>query len=224
MVRVDIIERLSGQISFFSLSSFQFRCPRSDFWSSPYRGPGTHFAARDIIEARRNAVQETIFLLVEVEKFSIGFGSVLFSKIDKNKTKWQLCAIPLGGYVKFSGEMYPNNKDLKKNKDKKLFMNKKALQKASIVFAGPLANFILSFLLFITIFFFFGKNQIDPIVGEVDKNSPAENIGILVKDKILSLNNTKVDSYDQVYSFLENTNMNKISLEILRDNKIIYNF
>ena len=47
---------------------------------------------------------------VDVEKFSIGFGPVLFKKIDKNNTIWQICALPLGGYVKFSGEMYSNNK------------------------------------------------------------------------------------------------------------------
>ena len=47
---------------------------------------------------------------VDVEKFSIGFGPVLFKKIDKNNTIWQICSFPLGGFVKFSGEMYSNNK------------------------------------------------------------------------------------------------------------------
>ena len=94
---------------------------------------------------------------VDVEKFSIGFGPVLFSKTDKNNTKWQIGAIPLGGYVKFCGEMYSESKNKINSKNKNLFMNKKSLQKASIVFAGPAANFLLSFLLFIFIFLFFGQ-------------------------------------------------------------------
>ena len=84
---------------------------------------------------------------VDVERFSIGFGPVLFSKTDKNNTKWQIGAIPLGGYVKFCGEMYSESKSKINSKNKNLFMNKKALQKASIVFAGPAANFLLSFLI-----------------------------------------------------------------------------
>ena len=102
---------------------------------------------------------------VDVEKFSIGFGPVLFSKIDKNNTKWQIGVVPLGGYVKFCGEMYSESKTKINAKNKNLFMNKKSLQKASIVFAGPAANFLLSFLLFIYIFLFFGKNETPNIVG-----------------------------------------------------------
>ena len=90
------------------------------------------------------------------EKFSIGFGPVLVSKVDKNNTKWQICAIPLGGYVKFCGKM-PEKIDQIDSNNKNLFINKKSLQKASIVFAGPAANFLLSFLLFIFIFVFLVK-------------------------------------------------------------------
>ena len=156
---------------------------------------------------------------VDVEKFSIGFGPVLISKIDSNNTKWQICAVPLGGYVKFSGEMYSNNKSTDDNK--KLFMNKKPLEKASIVIAGPLANFLLSFILFILIFFFFGKNNMVPIVGVVDKGSPAAINGILENDKIISINNNKIDSFENYYSIIESELFSKIHLEVLRNNNIL---
>ena len=122
---------------------------------------------------------------VDVEKFSIGFGPVLFSIIDKNNTKWQIGAIPLGGYVKFCGEMYAASKTKINTKNKNLFMNKKSLQKASIVFAGPAANFLLSFLLFIYIFLFFGKNETPNIVGSIDKNSPAAFNNLQVNDRVV---------------------------------------
>jgi len=158
---------------------------------------------------------------VDVEKFSIGFGPVLYSKIDKKNTKWQFCIVPLGGYVKFSGEMYPNKNNKNFDDNEKLFMNKKALQKASIVFAGPLANFILSFFLFIIIFFFFGKNYYSPIVGNIDVKSPAERGGMLINDKILSLNKVEINNYEKVYSILDEYKADNIDIEVLRDNRII---
>ena len=156
---------------------------------------------------------------VDVEKFSIGFGPVLFKKIDKNNTIWQVCAFPLGGYVKFSGDMYSDNG--KTDKNIKLFMNKKPLQKASIVIAGPIANFLLSLVLFIFIFFFFGKNHIKPIVGSIDEDSPAAINGILINDKIVSINKIKVDNYNDYYAVIEDTLLREVSLEVLRKNNVI---
>ncbi|MAZ79451.1 MAG: RIP metalloprotease RseP [Gammaproteobacteria bacterium] len=156
---------------------------------------------------------------VDVEKFSIGFGPVLFKKIDKNNTIWQICSFPLGGFVKFSGEMYSNNK--KKDNNVKLFMNKKPLQKASIVIAGPAANFLLSLVLFIFIFFFFGKNHIEPIVGSTDEGSPAAIHGILIKDKIVSINKLKIDNYQDYHAIMEDALLSEVSLEVLRNNNVI---
>ena len=164
---------------------------------------------------------------VNVEKFSIGFGPVIFSKIDKNNTKWQIGAIPLGGYVKFCGEMYSDGKNKKKSKNKNLFMNKKSLQKASIVFAGPAANFLLSFLLFIFIFLFFGRNETPNILGSIDKNSPAELSTLQVNDEVISINNIKINSFEDIYEFLENKNLslNPLLFKIKRNDKLLeYNF
>jgi regulator of sigma E protease len=156
---------------------------------------------------------------VDIEKFSIGFGPALFQKIDKNNTIWQVCAFPLGGYVKFSGEMYSNNRENDNNI--KLFMNKKPLQKASIVIAGPIANFLLSLVLFIFIFFFFGKNHIRPIVGSIDEGSPAAINEILINDKIVSINKIKIDNYHDYYAVIEGPLLGEVSLEILRNNNVI---
>ncbi len=144
---------------------------------------------------------------VDIEKFSIGFGPVLFSKTDKNKTIWQIGAIPLGGYVKFRGDMYSESANQKNSKNKNLFMNKKSLQKASIVFAGPAANFLLSFFLFIFIFLFFGRNVTPNILGAIDKNSPAELKNLQVNDKVISINNIKINSFEDIYNFIENKNL-----------------
>ena len=160
---------------------------------------------------------------VDVEKFSIGFGPVLLSKTDKNNTKWQLGAIPLGGYVKFCGEMYSEGNNKKNNKNKNLFINKKSLQKASIVFAGPAANFLLSFLLFIFIFSFFGRNETPNILGSIDKSSPAELNNLQVNDKVISINNIKINSFEDIYDFLENENLglDPLLFKIKRKNEVL---
>ena len=160
---------------------------------------------------------------VDVEKFSIGFGPVLFSTIDKNNTKWQIGAIPLGGYVKFCGEMYSSNKNKINSKNKNLFMNKKALQKASIVFAGPAANFLLSFLLFIFIFLIFGRNETPNILGSIDKNSPAELSNLQVNDRVISINNIKINNFEDIYNFIEDEKIASSSLlfKIKRNEEIL---
>ncbi len=154
---------------------------------------------------------------VDIEKFSIGFGPVLFSKTDKNNTKWQVAAIPLGGYVKFSGEMY-SDKNNNSDNNKRLFMNKSALQKASIVIAGPLANFILSFIIFLCLFIFFGKNSTPNVIGYIEKNSPAELSELKIYDKIIGINNISISNFEDIYDYLDNKKkIDKLYLQVERE-------
>ena len=95
---------------------------------------------------------------VGVTDFSIGFGKEIFGWNDKHGTRWKICWIPLGGYVKFFGDrnvfsQADHEKILKqhsKEDQDKLFVIKPLYQRALIVFGGPLANFLLA----IVIFFF----------------------------------------------------------------------
>jgi len=118
--------------------------------------------------------------------------------------------------------MYPNNQSKKEKENKRLFFNKNALQKASIVLAGPVANFILGILIFIFIFFVYGKNTSYPIIGMIDKNSPASLVDLKVNDKILAINNIPIKSYTEVYDILEGEYLESISVEVLRNNKTLF--
>ena len=101
---------------------------------------------------------------VGVTDFSIGFGKEIFGWNDKSGTRWKICWIPLGGYVKFFGDRNVfSQADQKKiiNKystedQKKLFVLKPLYQRALIVAAGPIANFILA--IFIVYFCYFFSN------------------------------------------------------------------
>ena len=102
---------------------------------------------------------------VGVTDFSIGFGKELFGWNDKSGTRWKVCWIPLGGYVKFFGDrnvfsQADRDEILKKYNEKdreKLFTLKPLYQRAWIVFGGPLANFILAIFIFLMINIFVGK-------------------------------------------------------------------
>ena len=103
---------------------------------------------------------------VGVTDFSIGFGKELFGWNDKSGTRWKVCWIPLGGYVKFFGDrnvfsQADCDEILKKYNEKdreKLFTLKPLYQRAWIVFGGPLANFILAIFIFLMINIFVGKD------------------------------------------------------------------
>tara|TARA_E500000178_G_scaffold9971_1_gene9681 strand:+ start:2505 stop:3866 length:1362 start_codon:yes stop_codon:yes gene_type:complete len=160
---------------------------------------------------------------VKIEKFSIGFGPAILSKKDKHGTLWQISIFPLGGYVKFAGEMYYSEKTVNEEKnDKSLFFNKSSLQKASIVLAGPIANFILGIIIFIIIFSFFGRHFTSSTIGSIDKGSPADLIDLKKGDNILAINNEEIDSFDQIYEILDEKLYKEIQIKISRNKEIIF--
>ena len=163
---------------------------------------------------------------VGITDFSIGFGKEIFGWNDKEGTRWKVCWIPLGGYVKFFGDRnvfsQSEQQELinKYNEEdrKKLFILKPLYQRALIVVAGPLANFVLAILVFFMINFFIGKDMTPAIIDEVQKDSPAFIAGIKKNDKILSINDRKVESVLEVSTFINTSTDESIQFLLLRDN------
>jgi len=169
---------------------------------------------------------------VGVTDFSIGFGREIFGWNDKSGTRWKICWIPLGGYVKFFGDrnVFSQTEQaevLKKynNKDqKKLFILKPLYQRSLIVVAGPVANFVLALMIFVFIYMFVGKDMTPAIVHEVQKNSPAHISGIKKNDKIVSIDNKKVNSILEVSTFISTSTSESIEFIIHRNSqKLIFN-
>jgi regulator of sigma E protease len=164
---------------------------------------------------------------VGVTDFSIGFGKEIFGFNDKSGTRWKFCAIPLGGYVKFFGDrnvfsQTEQEELLKKyNKDdqQKLFVTKPLYQRSLIVFAGPLANFILAIFIFTSIYMFSGKDFTPAQIQLVQKDSPAQIAGIKKNDVILSINNNKIQSILDVSTYINSSTDDLINLTILRNDK-----
>ena len=103
---------------------------------------------------------------VKVYTFSIGFGKKIYSKECKG-TNWVFAWIPLGGYVKMKGQEDLN--PALANHDEDSYQRLTPLQRIYILLAGPFANFILAFILYIAIALL-GNNHISPTIGKVAKN------------------------------------------------------
>ena len=168
---------------------------------------------------------------VGVTDFSIGFGKEIFGWNDKSGTRWKICWIPLGGYVKFFGdrnvfsqsEQAEVLKKYNKEDQKKLFILKPLYQRSLIVAAGPFANYVLAILIFIFIYMFVGKDMTPAIVTEVQKDSPAYISGIKKNDKIISIDNKKVNSILEVSTYISTSTSKSIEFSVLRnDQELIF--
>ena len=147
---------------------------------------------------------------VGVTDFSIGFGNEMFGWNDKSGTRWKVCVIPLGGYVKFFGDrnvysQADNDKIIKeysKEDQDKLFVLKPLYQRALIVFGGPLANFLLAILIFFSVYTFFGKDFTPAVINEVQKDSPAMVAGLKDNDIVVSIDGNEVTSIMEVSKYI----------------------
>ena len=163
---------------------------------------------------------------VGVTAFSVGFGKELFGFTDKNGTRWKFSAIPFGGYVKFFGDHNVfsdfNREELRKQyseeDQKKLLAFKPLYQRNLIAFGGPLANFILAFIIFLSVFMFVGKDFTPAIIAEVKKESPAETYGLKKNDVLLNIDGNKVESVMDVAKFITLSNDDFIEFIVLRNN------
>ena len=167
---------------------------------------------------------------VGITDFSIGFGKEIFGWNDKSGTRWKICWIPLGGYVKFFGDrnvfsQADQEKILKKYNEKdreKLFVLKPLYQRSIIVAAGPLANFLLAIVIFFCIYTFVGKDFTPAVINEVQKDSPAMQAGLKKNDVIIAIDGNKVNSIMEVSKFITMSTSNFVDFTISRSNQELF--
>ncbi|WP_458701493.1 RIP metalloprotease RseP [Sulfurospirillum sp. 1307] len=155
------------------------------------------------------------FFGVKVEVFSIGFGKQVFSKVIGD-TKYCISSIPLGGYVQMKGQ--DDSDPTKVSSDPDSYNVKKPWQRIVILFAGPFANFLLAFLLYIAIANI-GVTKLAPSIGEISQNSPAQKIGLQKNDEILEINGEKIKSWDDLSELIKESD-GKLILTIKRDKTV----
>ena len=142
---------------------------------------------------------------VRVEVFSVGFGRAIASWHDKHGTQWKIGWLPLGGYVKFFGDENEASapdaeklRDLDEDARGDTMFFKPLWQRAIVVAAGPVANFILAIIIFASLYTLLGQRITDPVIGTVVENSAAERAGLMAGDLITAIDGDKIATFSQV--------------------------
>ena len=137
---------------------------------------------------------------IKAETYSIGFGKVLWSRVDKYGTKWQIAALPFGGFVKFLGDMDPasaghaDDDEIPAEDRKHAFHNAPLWARTLTVSAGPVANFILSLIIFFGIAFYIGQASNEPVIDGFSDDKVAS-AGLEVGDRVLMVGETEIEDF-----------------------------
>lgn len=165
---------------------------------------------------------------VQIETFSIGFGKEICGFNDKKGTRWKLCLLPLGGYVKMYGDKngasMPDPEEIQKMsaaEKKKSFVFKNVYQRFAIVIAGPVANFLLAIIIFTFLFKINGLNSVLPIVDEILPQSAASESSLQKGDKILTINGQEITDFNDVRKIVTISTDKELRLEIEREKQIL---
>lgn len=145
---------------------------------------------------------------VKADTFSIGFGRELFGWTDRRGTRWKVGWLPLGGYVKFAGDMNPASTptdewlSLPPEERNQTFQAKKVWQRFLIVLAGPATNFLFAIVAFMIIFGMYGYPSTPASVGTVKQASVAEAAGFRPGDQILEANGSRIRNFGDLSTYI----------------------
>ncbi len=169
--------------------------------------------------ARRNGVK--------IEIFSIGFGPELFGWWDRAGTRWKFSAIPLGGYVKMFGDADATSGlparvgQLTAAEREVSFHCKRLGQRAAIVAAGPLANFVFAIVVLALLFMTYGQPFTPAEVGQVIPGSAAEAAGIRAGDEIVSIGGKAVERFEDVQQAVRLNPGVPMAMVVHRDGQLV---
>ncbi|MCC7428303.1 MAG: RIP metalloprotease RseP [Alphaproteobacteria bacterium] len=183
---------------------------------------------------------------VHVEAFSIGFGREIWGRTDRHGTRWRVSLIPLGGYVRLHGQGGPEESFHAEGKADaaepaqtapadpppgapiagpyrpgQSFAEKSVGQRAFIVAAGPLANFVLAALLFAGLFMTVGQSVTPPLVTAVQPGSAAERAGIQPNDRVLKLDDHTISRFEDLQRVVRIRPQQPMVAQVERDGQIL---
>ncbi|WP_176591479.1 RIP metalloprotease RseP [Sphingobium sp. EM0848] len=164
---------------------------------------------------------------VKAEAFSIGFGPEIVAWVDKRGTRWRIGALPLGGYVRFKGDMNaasqtdPRWLEMPAAERAQSFPAKPLWQRAAIVAAGPAINFLFAILILATFAFVHGESRTPAVAGQVQPGSAAAAAGIVVGDRIVSLNGRKMATFEDIRLFAQIRPGEPVTIMIDRKGRLI---
>ena len=160
---------------------------------------------------------------VKADAFSIGFGKELAGWTDRRGTRWKLSALPLGGYVQFAGDMNPASQPsaewlaLPDEERAKTFQARPLWQRALIVAAGPVTNFLVAIAILATFNYAYGKLIVPPVVEVVAEDSAAAQAGIEVGDRIVAVDGEPLEDFEDLRARVAPHPDESMTLDVVRD-------
>ncbi|MEX0860401.1 MAG: RIP metalloprotease RseP [Cucumibacter sp.] len=161
---------------------------------------------------------------VAVKTFSIGFGPEIAGFTDRLGTRWQLSAIPLGGYVRFVGDMNPVSEpdhqalaDASPATRAHLFYFKPVWQRIAVVLAGPAANFLFTFVVLYALLLGLGRYSVPAIIEQVNPGSPAATVGIEPGDRVISVDGYEVLGFGDFQRLIATSPGREVTVAVERD-------
>jgi regulator of sigma E protease len=161
---------------------------------------------------------------IAIHTFSLGFGPELVGFNDRVGTRWRISAIPLGGYVRFVGDMNPASQpdpDFEKKMDPalraRLFVNQNVWRRIAVVAAGPAANIIFTFLVLYALLLGYGRYTLPPTIDEVMAGSVAAEAGLEAGDRILSVDGFKVRGFEDFQRLVATAPERAVTVILQRD-------
>jgi regulator of sigma E protease len=163
---------------------------------------------------------------VKVDVFSVGFGREIFGWTDKSGTRWKISWLPVGGYVKFAGDVnaasMPDRameSNLSEAERARTLAFKPVWQRAAVAAAGPFANFILAIVLFTGVILHNGHTVIAPIIGDVVKGSPAEAAGVRAGDRVTAIDGTHITDFEQMPEIISVSGGKTLAIDLIRQGR-----
>ncbi len=165
---------------------------------------------------------------VKIEAFSIGFGGELFGWTDRLGTRWRIGWLPIGGFVKMFGDADASSRPdseaaSKMDATERLgsFMHKSLGQKAAVVAAGPLANFLFAILVTAALFATVGQPFTPPIIGRVMPDSAAEKAGLQAGDVVDSVDGVTVRRFEELRQMILLDTGDPLTLTVTRNGQTL---
>ena len=165
---------------------------------------------------------------IGVKAFSIGFGPELAGFTDRHGTRWMLSAVPLGGYVKFTGDMNATStpdaeevEALSEEERRVAFHVQPVWKRFLTVLAGPVFNFLLTIAVFAVMFSLYGRPVSEPMVAEVVAGSAAEEAGIQQGDRFVMVDGNRIETFGDVQRIVSGRAGDPLVFVMGRDGKEI---
>lgn len=160
---------------------------------------------------------------IRAEVFSIGFGKALWARTDRHGTRWQVAVVPLGGFVKFVGDMDPasagraDENEIPPEQRRYAFHNAGLIARTLTVLAGPVANFVMAIALFFGIAMAGNTASDAPVIAEINPGSIGEVTGFEPGDRVIAIDGEAPDSFTDVVRLLSASGGQTVPAVVERD-------